>query len=67
MALTPPDPNATLHNHPWLSGLETKILKTVEDSAILENRQPGDVLLQYGERAKGMFIIVTGLVKVLRN
>lgn len=60
----PPDPNSILYNHPWLSGLDSNVLRPLQECAHLRERQQGDVLLQFGEAPTGLFIIVSGLVKV---
>lgn len=64
VSLPPPDPNSILYNHPWLSGLSNDIMRPLQESAQLIQRQQGDVILQYGELSKGLYIIVSGLVKV---
>ena len=63
ISLTPPDPKAILYNHPWLSGLESSIVKSLHKSADLKLKREGEVLLQYGEPPEGIFIIISGLVK----
>lgn len=64
VTLSPPDPNSILYNHPWLSGLDNTVLKSLQKCATLSLRRQGEVLLQYGEAPEGIFIIVSGLVKV---
>jgi CRP-like cAMP-binding protein len=64
VTLSPPDPNSILYNHPWLSGLDISVLKALQKYANLSARRQGDALLQYGEVPEGIFIIVSGLVKV---
>ena len=64
VTLTPPDPNSILYNHPWLNGLDNSVLIALQKCANLISRHQGEVLLQYGEPPEGIFIIVSGLVKV---
>lgn len=64
VTLSPPDPNSILYNHPWLSGLDSTVLNSLQKCAHLSLRHQGEVLLQYGEAPEGIFIIVSGLVKV---
>ena len=61
---TPPDPYSIFSNHPWLSGLDSNVLRPLLKSAHLCKRKEGDVLLRSGELAPGLYIIVSGLVKV---
>lgn len=63
---TPPDPYSILYNHPWLSGLKDEVLNLLQECAELCERRQEDVLLQFGEPATGLFIIVSGLVKVCK-
>lgn len=67
VTLAPPDPNSILCNHPWLSGVKPNVLRSLQKKANLISRRSGEVLLQYGEKAEGLFIIVSGLVKVYDN
>ena len=63
---TPPDPYSILYNHPWLNELDNHVLKLLQDCAVLCEKQQEEVLLQFGEPASGLFIIVSGLVKVCK-
>lgn len=59
-----PDPNVILCGLPWLSGLDTQILTTIQVNASLVHFESDDFIIQNGEDSKGIYIIVSGLVKV---
>ena len=59
-----PDPNVILCGLPWLSGLDAKILSTIQVNANLVQFEHDDVIIQSEEDSKGIYIIVSGLVKV---
>ena len=63
-SLPPPDPNAILRNLPWLNGLEEEIHAAIHSQAVLMLYEQGDVIIQQGDDAHGIYIIVSGLVKV---
>lgn len=63
-SLPPPDPNVILCNLPWLSHLDQEALNTVQTHALLMQFEHGDIIIQQGEEATGIYIIVSGLVKV---
>ena len=59
-----PDPNAVLCNLSWLSGLSTEVLDTIHSYAKLMQFEHRDVMIHQGDSARGIYIIVSGLVKV---
>ena len=59
-----PNPNVILCGLPWLSGLDTEILSTIQVNANLVQFEHNDVIIQSGEDSEGIYIIVSGLVKV---
>ena len=59
-----PNPNAILCNLSWLSGLGPEVLDTIHSYAKLMQFEHGDVMIQQGDSARGIYIIVSGLVKV---
>ena len=59
-----PDPNVILCNLPWLSGLDGKILSMIQAHASLVQFEHEDFIIRNGEETKGIYIIVSGLVKV---
>lgn len=59
-----PDPNAILCNLSWLSGFSTEVLDTIHSYAKLMQFEHGDVVIHQGDSARGIYIIVSGLVKV---
>ena len=59
-----PDPHVILCGLPWLSGLDDEILSTIQVNANLVQFEHEDVIIQSGEDSKGIYIIVSGLVKV---
>ena len=59
-----PDPNAILCNLSWLSGFNTEVLDTIHSYAKLMQFEHGDVMIHQGDSARGIYIIVSGLVKV---
>ena len=62
-----PDPNVILCNLPWLSGLDSKILSMIQVYANLVQFEHEDYIIKNGEDSKGIYIIVSGLVKVQRG
>ena len=63
-SLPPPDPKVILCSLPWLSGLEGEVLDAIMSYAQLVQFEHGDLIISQGEEAKGIYIIVSGLVKV---
>ena len=59
-----PDPNVILCSLPWLSGLDSRILAEIQVHANLVPFEHEDVIIQKGEGSNGIYIIVSGLVKV---
>ena len=59
-----PDPNVILCGLPWLSGLDDEILSTIQVNANLVQFEHEDIIIQSYEDSKGIYIIVSGLVKV---
>lgn len=63
-SLRPPDPATILHNLPWLSGLDGEVVDTVLTYAEFIQLEQMDSLLEDGAESKGIYVIVSGLVKV---
>lgn len=63
-SLRPPDPATILHNLPWLSGLEGEVMDTVLRYAEFLQLEQSDWLLEEGADSRGIYVIVSGLVKV---
>lgn len=63
-SLRPPDPATILHNLPWLSGLDAKLVDTILTSAEFLQLEQMEALLEEGAQSKGIYVIVSGLVKV---
>ena len=63
-SLRPPDPATILHNLPWLSGLEGDVMDTVLRYAEFLQLEQSDWLLEEGAESRGIYVIVSGLVKV---
>ena len=63
-SLPPPNPNVILCNLPWLSGLSIEVRDTIHAHAELVQFEHDDVVIQQGDVSKGIYIIVSGLVKV---
>ncbi len=59
-----PDPNVILLGVSWLSGLDPDAVSSVQSCAQLEYFMHKEIIVQCGERPKGLYIIVSGLVKV---
>ena len=59
-----PDPNVILLSVPWLSGLDPQAIATIQSCAKLEHFEHKEVIIQCGEKPRGVYIIVSGLVKV---
>ncbi len=63
-SLPPPDPDTILCNLPWMANLGSEALCTVQTHAQLVQFEHGDVMIRQGDQALGIYIIVSGLVKV---
>ena len=63
-SLRPPDPAAILQNLPWLSGLDREVVDTILTYAEFLQLEQSDSLLEEGVRSQGIYVIVSGLVKV---
>ena len=63
-SLQPPDPATILHNLPWLSGLEGDVVDTILTYAEFIHLEQTDWLLEEGVESRGIYVIVSGLVKV---
>ncbi len=59
-----PDPKVILLGVSWLSGMDLEGESSVKSCAQLEYFLHKDIIVQCGERPKGLYIIVSGLVKV---
>ena len=64
-SLPPPDPIVILCNLAWLNGLSDEVLATIKSYASLVQFEHGDAMIEQGDTSKGIYIIVSGLVKVL--
>ena len=62
--LRPPDPAAILQNLPWLSGLDREVVDTILTYAEFLQLEQSDSLLEEGMQSRGIYVIVSGLVKV---
>ncbi len=60
-----PDPSTILLGVSWLSGLDSQGLATVQRAAKLEFFEHQELILEQGKKTKGLYIIVSGLVKVV--
>ena len=63
-SLRPPDPATILLNLPWLSGLGPDVVNDLIPHANLLQLEQGDWLLPQGAESRGIYVIVSGLVKV---
>ena len=63
-SLRPPDPATILQNLPWLSGLGSEVLQALLPHAEFLQLEQGDWLLPQGAESRGIYVIVSGLVKV---
>ncbi len=59
-----PDPSRILLGVSWLSGLDSQGLETVQSATKLECFQHQEIILERGSRTKGLYVILSGLVKV---
>ena len=66
-SLRPPDPATILQNLPWLSGLEQEVVDALLAHAQFLQFEAGDWLLSHGAESPGIYVIVSGLVKVCPN
>ena len=62
--LPPPHPSHIFRSLPWLSNLKPTIISLLQNSSIITQFETGDYLMKVGERPKGIYIIILGLVKV---
>lgn len=63
-SLRPPDPATILHNLPCFSGLDTEVVDTILTYAEFVQLEQTESLLEEGAESKGIYVIVSGLVKV---
>ena len=63
-SLRPPDPATILLNLPWLSGLGPDVVQALLPHAEFVQLEQGDWLLLQGAESRGIYVIVSGLVKV---
>lgn len=63
-SLRPPDPATILQNLPWLSGLDTEVVDAILTYAEFLQLEQTEFLLEEGTESKGIYVIVSGLVKV---
>lgn len=63
-SLRPPDPASILHNLPCFSGLDGEVVDTILTYAEFVQLEQTESLLEEGAESKGIYVIVSGLVKV---
>ena len=63
-SLRPPDPATILHNLPWLLGVEAEVVDTILTYAEFIQLEQSDWLLKERVESQGIYVIVSGLVKV---
>jgi sodium/hydrogen exchanger 10/11 len=66
-SLRPPDPATILLNLPWLSGLGPDVVQALLPHAEFVQLEQGDWLLPQGAESRGIYVIVSGLVKLTMN
>lgn len=59
-----PNPEEILRNLTWLDGLESEVVDDIVSCASLVHFECGDSIHQQDEMLEGIYIIVSGLVKV---
>ncbi|XP_071477800.1 sperm-specific sodium:proton exchanger-like [Diadema antillarum] len=62
-SIPPPPPENLLKNVSWLSG-DTKLINFIKARASLLHYDYGDVIVREGDPSDGLFLIVSGLVKL---
>ena len=62
--LPPPGPFGLLKQVPWLKNVRDDVLVAVRESVRLEVFNEGDVFMEKGRVAPGIFLIISGLAKV---
>ena len=64
-SLPAPDPSYIFCHLPWLDGLDNNVVSLVRQFADITQFDTGDYLMKEGDQSEGIYIIVSGLVKVL--
>jgi sodium/hydrogen exchanger 10/11 len=62
-----PNPEEMLHNLTWVENLDDSVVEIVVSKSKLVHYERGDIIYQEGEELSGMYIIVSGLVKVFES
>ena len=63
-SLLPPNPDYVFHNLPWLHGLDPTAIGSLRDNAEMRQFDTEDFIMREGEQADGIYIIMSGLVRV---
>ena len=63
-SLPPPNPGKILLSLPWLSGLNKEIVLAIQEWAQFIQLEQGDTLSEEEVKSTGIYIIISGLVKV---
>jgi sodium/hydrogen exchanger 10/11 len=60
----PPSPEVLLRSTVWLEGMEEEIIDYIASLAEEKVFDIGDTIVRQGDKTDGMYLIITGLVKV---
>ena len=60
----PPSPEILLRSTVWLEGMDEEIIDYIASLAEEKIFESGDTIVRQGDRTDGMYLIITGLVKV---
>lgn len=63
-SLLPPNPDYVFLNLPWLHGLDPTAINSLKDMAEMKQFDTGDFIMREGEQANGIYIVMSGLVRV---
>ena len=59
-----PNPDYIFLNLPWLHGLDSTAIGSLRGNADIRQFDTGDFIMREGDQADGIFIVMSGLVKV---
>jgi sodium/hydrogen exchanger 10/11 len=60
----PPSPEVLLRSTVWLEGMDEEIIDYIASLAVEKIFDSGDTIVRQGDKTDGMYLIITGLVKV---
>ena len=65
--ISPPSPETVLRSIVWLEGMDVDIIDYIASLAEEKLFDSGDMIVKQGDQADGVYLIISGLVKVPFN